>query len=145
MEKFGGIAQMNSVNIIGRIASDTLKFHIDQFNKDVVRFALAFDNRTRKTDGRKDTYFIECEAWDVVGQRIYENCEKGAKVGISGHLEQAKYTKKNGEKSSMIKIVVSGVEFLSDKKKPEEPVQKPVFEQTDEELEYEDEDYSLPY
>ena len=137
---------MNSVNIIGRIASDTLKFHIDQFNKDVVRFALAFDNRTRKTDGRKDTYFIECEAWDVVGQRIYENCEKGAKVGISGHLEQAKYTKKNGEKASMIKIVVSGVEFLTEKKKPEEPAQKPVFEQNEEELDYEeDEDYSLPY
>ena len=137
---------MNQVCLIGRIASDTLKFHIEQFNKDVVRFALAFDNRTRKTDGRKDTYFIECEAWDVVGQRIYENCEKGAKVGISGHLEQAKYTKKDGTKSSMIKIVVSGVEFLSDKKKTEEPIQKPVFEQTDEELGYEEyDDNSLPF
>ena len=139
---------MNQVNIIGRIASDILKFHIDQFNKDVIRFALAFDNRTRKTDGRKDTFFIECEAWGVVGQRMYENCDKGSKVGISGHLEQAKYKAKDGSTNSFIKIVVSGIEFLSEKKKPEEPkepVQKPVFEQTDEELGYEEfEDNSLP-
>ena len=53
---------MNNVNIIGRVASDPLKFHIEQFNKDVIKFALAFDNRTRKTDGVKDTFFIECEA-----------------------------------------------------------------------------------
>ena len=139
---------MNSVNIIGRIASDTLKFHIDQFNKDVVRFALAFDNRTRKTDGRKDTFFIECEAWDVVGQRIYEHAPKGSKVGISGHLEQAKYKAKDGSTKSLIKIVVSGVEFLSEKKLPEEPkeeVKKPVFEQSEEELAYDEfEDNSLP-
>lgn len=139
---------MNQVSIIGRIASDILKFHIDQFNKDVIRFALAFDNRTRKTDGRKDTYFIECEAWDVVGQRMYECCDKGSKVGISGHLEQAKYKAKDGSTKSFIKIVVSGIEFLSEKKKPEEPkepVQKPVFEQTEEELAYEEyDDNSLP-
>lgn len=139
---------MNSVNIIGRIASDTLKFHIDQFNKDVVRFALAFDNRTRKTDGRKDTYFIECEAWDVVGQRIYENAPKGSKVGISGHLEQAKYKAKDGSSKSLIKIVVSGVEFLSEKKLPKEPKEeekKPVFDQ-EEELEEENwDDNELPF
>lgn len=139
---------MNSVNIIGRVASDPLKFHIDMFNKDVIRFALAFDNRTRKTDGVKDTFFIECEAWDVVGQRIYENCERGSRIGLTGHLEQAKYTKKDGSKASFIKIVASGVEFLSEKKKPQEPqeeVKKPVFEQSEEELAYDEfEDNSLP-
>ena len=129
---------MNQVNIIGRIASDPLKFHIDQFNKDVVKFALAFDNRTRKTDGRKDTFFIECESWDVVAQRIYDNCNRGDKVGISGHLEQAKYKRKDGSNASMIKIVVSGIEFLF------EPHKKEVnFEEND--IEYEiPEDTDLP-
>lgn len=111
---------MNNVNLIGRIASDTLKFHIDQFNKDVVKFALAFDNRTRKTDGRKDTYFIECEAWDVVGQKIYEHCNRGDKIGVYGHLEQAKFKRKDGSNSSMIKLVVCGVDFLFEPHKKEE-------------------------
>ncbi|MBR2651341.1 single-stranded DNA-binding protein [bacterium] len=140
---------MNSVNIIGRIATDPLKFPIDKFNKNVVKFALAFDNRTRKTDGVKDTFFIDVEAWDVIADRIYESCHKGDKVGITGHLEQAKFTRKDGSKGAVIKIVVSGVEFLSPKKKEEttEEAQqrKPIFEE-DDELEYEiPDDTSLPY
>lgn len=130
---------MNNVNIIGRIASDILRFHIDQFNKDVYRFALAFDNRTRKTDGRKDTYFIDCEAWDIVGKRMYENCNKGDRVGLSGHLEQAKFTRKDGSKGSLIKIVCSGVEFLTEKKYEEDT--QPTYEEAEYEI---PEDTSLP-
>lgn len=115
---------MNSVNIIGRIASDVLKFPVAKFNKNVIKFVLAWDNRTRKTDGVKDTYFIDVEAWDVVADRIYDSCRKGDKVAISGHLEQAKFTRKDGTKGSIIKIVVSGVEFLFDKRetKSNDPV-----------------------
>lgn len=140
---------MNNVNIIGRFASEPLKFHIDQFQKNMVKFALAFDNRTRKTDGVKDTFFIECESWDKVADRIYEVCQKGDRVAITGHLEQAKFTRKDGSKGSMIKLVVSGIEFLFERREKDiqikEEVRKPIFEQDDEELEYEiPSDTSLP-
>ena len=118
---------MNNVNIIGRIASDVLKFRVEQFNKNVIKFALAFDNRTRKTDGRKDTYFIECEAWDVVADKIYNSCKRGDKVGINGHLEQAKFKRKDGSNGSLIKLVVNGVDFLferHDKEEIEEPLEE---------------------
>lgn len=135
---------MNNVNIIGRIASDPLKFHIDQFDKNMVKFALAFDNRTRKTDGVKDTFFIECESWDKVADRIYETCQKGDKVGITGHLEQAKFQRKDGSKASMIKLVVSGIEFLFNKrveKYPNDPDYPRDLVETDE---YEDPEYEIP-
>lgn len=125
---------MNSVNIIGRIASDILKFPVAKFNKNVIKFVLAWDNRTRKTDGIKDTYFIDVEAWDVVADRIYETCKKGDKVAISGHLEQAKFTRKDGSKGSLIKIVVSGVEFLFPKREKQQEA-APV-EQEEDEAEY---------
>lgn len=115
---------MNSVNIIGRIATDPLKNYIKQFDKYVVKFALAFDNRTRKTDGVKDTFFIECESWDKVAERIYDKCNKGDRVALSGHLEQAKFTRKDGSKASIIKLVVSGVEFLFEKHEKELPVEE---------------------
>lgn len=129
---------MNQVNIIGRVASDPLKMFIQVFNKYVVKFSLAFDNRTRKTDGRKDTFFIECEAWDKVAERIYDSCKKGDKIGISGHLEQAKFTRKDGSQGSIIKIVVSGVEFLfekrlTDEEKAQEQIDEPI-EEIEEEL-----------
>lgn len=130
---------MNQVNIIGRVASEPLKMFIQVFNKYVVKFSLAFDNRTRKTDGRKDTFFIECEAWDKVSERIYEACKKGDKIGISGHLEQAKFQRKDGSQGSLIKIVVSGVEFLFEKRLTEEEkarqqIDEPIIE--DEELDF---------
>lgn len=133
---------MNSVNIIGRVASDILKFPVAKFNKNVIKFVLAWDNRTRKTDGVKDTFFIDVEAWDMVADRIYETCKKGDRIAISGHLEQAKFTRKDGTKGSIIKIVISGVEFLFAKREQEE---KPV-DQEDDELEYEiPEDTELPF
>ena len=133
---------MNSVNIIGRVASDILKFPVAKFNKNVIKFVLACDNRTRKTDGVKDTFFIDVEAWDMVADRIYETCKKGDRIAISGHLEQAKFTRKDGSKGSIIKIVISGVEFLFAKREQEE---KPV-DQEDDELEYEiPEDTELPF
>ena len=133
---------MNSVNIIGRVASDILKYPVAKFNKNVIKFVLAWDNRTRKTDGVKDTYFIDVEAWDVVADRIYETCKKGDKIAITGHLEQAKFTRRDGTKGSIIKIVISGVEFLFAKREQEE---KPV-DQEDDELEYEiPEDTELPF
>lgn len=132
---------MNNVNIIGRIASDPLKFHIDQFQKNVVKFALAFDNRTRKTDGVKDTFFIECESWDKVADRIYEVCKKGDKVGITGHLEQAKFVRKDGSKGSMIKLVVSGIEFLFERREKDIQLKEEI-----DEAEYEiPEDTTLPF
>ena len=115
---------MNSVNIIGRIATDPLKTYIRQFDKYVIKFALAFDNRTRKTDGVKDTFFIECESWDKVGERIYDSCNKGDRVALSGHLEQAKFQRKDGSKASIIKLVVSGVEFLFEKHEKELPLEE---------------------
>lgn len=134
---------MNSVNIIGRVATDVLKFPVAKFNKNVVKFALAFDNRTRKTDGVKDTFFIDVEAWDVVADRIYETCKKGDRIAISGHLEQAKFVRKDGTKGSVIKIVVSGVEFLFPKREKEK--QEDPFEEDEEEAEYVfSEDDSLP-
>ena len=133
---------MNSVNIIGRVASDILKFQVAKFNKNVIKFVLAWDNRTRKTDGVKDTFFIDVEAWDMVADRIYETCKKGDRIAISGHLEQAKFTRKDGSKGSIIKIIISGVEFLFAKREQEE---KPV-DQEDDELEYEiPEDTELPF
>ena len=136
---------MNSVNIIGRVASDVLKLPVAKFNKNVIKFVLAWDNKTRKTDGVKDTYFIDVEAWDVVGDRIYDTCKKGDRVAISGHLEQAKFTRKDGTKGSVIKIVVSGVEFLFDKRetKSNEPVNDDV-EDTEEFVEEDWDDDSLP-
>ena len=124
---------MNSVSLIGRIANDIQYIPCNK-DRSVRKFALAFKEMI-KVDGEDETYFIECECWDKVGERIDQYCKKGDRIGIIGRLIQHKYVRADGSKSSQIKVVVSSVEFLEAKKK-EEPK-----EETKEEVE----DDSLPF
>lgn len=110
---------MNNVSLIGRASSDLLKF-MTPAGRPLVKFALAFDSRMKAEDGSKITSFIEIEAWDILAERVYENVIKGDRVGITGHLVQHKFTRKDGTQGSTIKVIMSSVEFLERKRKTEE-------------------------
>lgn len=109
---------MNRVALIGRVASDIQYIPCNK-DRSVRRFALAFRDKIKK-NGEEDTYFIECEAWDSVGERFDKYVEKGDRIAIDGRLIQNKYERADGSKSSKIVVVVSSVEFLEYKKKSEE-------------------------
>ena len=106
---------MNQVSLIGRIASDIQYIPCNK-DRSVRRFAMAFREKT-KIDGDDDTYFIECEAWDKVGERIDKYVSKGDRLAVFGRLIQHKFVRADGSKSSKIIIVVSSMEFLEPKKK----------------------------
>lgn len=108
---------MNRAMLIGRVASDIQYIPCNK-DRSVRRFALAFREKVKK-DGEEDTYFIECEAWDSVGERLDKFVQKGDRIAIDGRLIQNKYTRADGSKSSKIIVVVSSVEFLEYKKKEE--------------------------
>lgn len=110
---------MNQCQLIGRIASD-ISYQPCNKDRSVRKFALAF-KEARKVNGEDDSYFIDCEAWDAVGERIDKFCKKGDLVGISGRLIQHKYVRADGSKASRIIVVVSSIEFLQPKKVEEEP------------------------
>ena len=113
---------MNMVSLIGRIATDIQYIPCNK-DRSVRKFALAFREQ-RKVNGEDDTYFIDCEAWDSVGERLDKYVKKGDKVGIVGRLIQHKYTRADGSKSSRIIIVVSSIEFLEAKRTEEKPVEE---------------------
>ena len=113
---------MNSVQLIGRIASD-LQYVPCNKTRSVRKFAIAFRERT-KVDGEDDTYYIECEAWDQVGERIDKFCKKGDKIAIAGRLIQCKFKRQDGSNASVIKIVVHSIEFLERPKEKEPKVEE---------------------
>lgn len=110
---------MNNVSITGRCSSDVLKF-MTQEGRPVVKFSLAFDSRLKKDDGSKIASFIECEAWDLLATRVYDNVHKGDRVGLTGHLVQHKFTRKDGSSASIIKIIISSIEYYERRKEAEE-------------------------
>lgn len=119
---------MNQVALIGRIASD-IQYQPCNNNRSVRKFALAFREKM-KANGEDDTYFIECEAWDMVGERIDTYVKKGDRIAIFGRLIQHKYVRADGSKSSKIIVVVSSIEFIEPKKK-EEPKTEVDIEEKD--------------
>lgn len=110
---------MNSINIIGRCSSNILKNYTES-QKAVFKFSIGCDNAAKNEDGEKTTSFFDCEAWEKVGERIYDNVKKGDKIALSGHLVQSKFQKQDGTISSKIVIVVSACEFLFPKRIEEE-------------------------
>lgn len=119
---------MNNVSITGRCSSDVLKF-MTQTGRPIIKFALAFDSRMKHEDGTKETSYIDCEAWDILADRIYETILKGDRLGITGHLYQAKFKRKDGSTGSTIKVVISSVDFIEKKRKTEETEEEPKEEQ----------------
>lgn len=108
---------MNQCQLIGRIASDIIYQPCNQ-DRSVRKFALAFREKT-KVDGDDDTYYIDCECWDKVGERVDAYCKKGDRIAIAGRLIQHKYTRADGSKTARIIVVVSSIEFLENKPKEE--------------------------
>ena len=102
---------MNSVNIIGRMVYDAELKHIPN-GKAVCSFAIACDT------GSKDkpfASFFDCEVWERQAEVVSEYCRKGNQVGVSGRLIQDRF-EVDGQKRSKVKIVVSHVTLLSNRK-----------------------------
>lgn len=124
---------MNSVNLIGRVATEIQYIPCNK-DRSVRKFALAFRDRTSKKTGEDETYYIDCEAWDSVGERFDNYVNKGDRIGISGRLVQNRYVRADGSKTSRIVVVIHSVEFLENKKKTEEQPSKTEEVVEDEEL-----------
>jgi len=111
---------VNNVSITGRCSSDVLKF-MTQEGRPIVKFSLAFDSRLKKEDGTKIASFIECEAWDLLANQTYDNVHKGDRIGLTGHLVQHKFTRKDGSYASIIKLIISSLEYYERKKVEDSP------------------------
>lgn len=115
---------MNSVQLIGRIGSDIQYIPCNQ-TRSVRRFAMVFRSKT-KPNGEDDSYWIDCEAWDKVGEKVDKYCYKGQRIAIAGRLVQQRFIRKDGTKASKIVIVISSIEFIELKKQENEEVEEQV-------------------
>lgn len=87
---------LNQVTIIGRIANDLEPILVGETM--VVRFNLAVNLDKDKAD------FFPIECWDKIALNLLDYAAKGTEVLISGYLKQDRFTDKNGNKKSKIKV-----------------------------------------
>lgn len=112
---------MNSVNLIGRLTHEVENRRTTS-GRVVAKFTIAVDGYGKDEDGNKKSYFFECECWDDLAKRLWENLRKGDKVAVNGYLVQYKFERRDGTAGSAVKIVATSCDFLSPKH--EEPKQE---------------------
>jgi len=98
---------MNSVNLIGNLATDVELRDIGQ-EKKVASFLLAVDNGG--SDGGAD--FVWVSAWDRQAEVCAEYLAKGSRVGVVGRLKSRTW-EKDGERRDRVEVTARRVEFLS--------------------------------
>lgn len=118
---------MNSVNLIGRIATDFNKSVVGKDKTPKVFFVLAVDNGNK---GNDNADFIPVNVFGNQAKSLVQYMKKGSHIGVSGRITS--WRSKDG--ASHLEVTASRVEFLESKKdttKKEQPAQ-PVQDVKDE-------------
>ena len=103
---------MNSVNIMGRIATDLTLRPVRSSAGVVLNFRVAVD---RYAGGGKVTDFIRCTAWGKTAERICTYLTKGNMIAITGSLTTGDYVDRNGIRRFTTDVFVRDFYFTGDK------------------------------
>jgi single-strand DNA-binding protein len=95
----------SNVTIVGNLTRDP-ELRFTAGGKGVASFGIAV-NRRYQVNGewQEKTSFFNVTAWDQLGENAAASLNKGARVIVSGRLEQREYETKEGEKRSVVEIV----------------------------------------
>jgi single-strand DNA-binding protein len=83
--------------------------------KAVCSFAIACD----KPGKDKGASFIDCVAWEKTGEFISDYFAKGSLIVLEGRLESRQYETKDGQKRTVLEVVVSQAHFCGKKEQQE--------------------------
>lgn len=117
---------MNKIFIIGN-ATNAPETRATNNGTTVTTFTVAASRRFRNTNGDKETDFYRVSAWRQLGEVCGKYITKGSKVAVVGELQPRQYQGKDGQTRFSLELSADEVEFMSEKK----PDQKPVNEWQD--------------
>ena len=129
---------LNRVVLMGRLTRDP-EIRRTGSGTPVTSFTLAVD-RDFKSNGEKETDFIEVVAWRKTAEFVSKYFTKGRMAVVEGRLQIRDWTDKDGNKRRSAEIVADNVYFGDSKEKKEPEYTPPAdFSQT------EVEDGELPF
>ena len=100
-----GMASENSVTVVGNLTRDP-ELRYTASGRGVASFGLAVNRRYMQNgEWQEVTSFFNITAWGDLGENLAASVEKGARIIVTGRLEQRSYETKDGEKKSIVEIV----------------------------------------
>lgn len=127
---------MNKVLIKGNLTKD-IDLRYTKNEVAVAKFTVAVKRNTANKDGKYDTDFINCIAYQHNAELINKYFGKGNGILIEGHIQTGSY-EKDGKKIYTTDVIVEHIEF----------VDKAIKGKTDEEIiasVVNEEQYQLPF
>lgn len=111
---------LNQCQFIGRLGKDCdVRYTTD--GKAVASFSLAVGSQWKNKAGEKQesTEWVNCTAFDKLGEICAEYLKKGSQVFVSGKMKTEKYTDKSGVDKYSTKIIVNEMQMLGGKQSSE--------------------------
>ena len=104
---------LNRVVLIGRLVKDP-ELRYTQNSTAVTSFTLAVD-RAYKSNGEKETDFIDVVVWRQAAESCANYLSKGKLAAVEGRIAVDKYTGNDGKDRKTYRVVAENVRFLSPK------------------------------
>lgn len=130
---------LNKCFLLGRLTKDP-EIRRTNGGTAVTSFTLAVD-RDFKTNGEKETDFIDVVAWRNTAEFVSKYFSKGRMAIVEGRLQIRDWTDKNGNKRRTAEVVADNVYFGDSKRENKE---EPEYKQADL-AEISEEDGELPF
>jgi len=100
----------NSVTLIGNLVDDPeLRFTASGVAMAKVRFAVNRRWQDRNGEWQEDTSFFGGTLWRDAAENAAESLQKGARVIVTGRLEQRSWETQEGEKRSVVEVAIDEI------------------------------------
>lgn len=106
---------LNKVSIAGNLTRDPEAKAVG--NSTITKFSIAVNRQWKGNDGeqKKETEFINCEAWGKTAENVARFLTKGSGAYVEGRIKTDTFQDKDGNKRSATKIVADSVQFVGGK------------------------------
>jgi single-strand DNA-binding protein len=99
------MASENSVTLVGNITRDP-ELRYTTGGRGVASFGLAVNRRYQQNgEWQEQTSFFNITAWGDLGENAAASLTKGARVIVTGRLQQREYETREGEKRTIVEVI----------------------------------------
>ncbi len=104
---------LNTVHIAGNLTRDPESKTVAN-QRMVATFGLAINRRYKSADGqqKEDCTFVEIECWGRQAELVGQYLSKGRNCMVEGSLQYHKWTDKNGNNRSQLRVLAQRVHFI---------------------------------
>jgi len=103
------MADINNFSCTGNLTRDPESQYMTD-GKQITKFDIAIGGYSKD-----QVTFLKVEAWEKSAEIISNYVKKGHKIGITGRLKQDKFTNKEGQTVTVIKLVAEKITLLTKK------------------------------